>query len=59
MAERYIKESPYVYVGNNSMILIDPDGMAYRPTKDSTGAYNGFEWEDDKEANRPYLKSIK
>ena len=41
------------------MILIDPDGMAYRPTKDSTGAYNGFEWEDDKEANRPYLKSIK
>jgi RHS repeat-associated protein len=50
MAERYIKESPYVYVGNKPMIMIDPDGMAYRPTKDSTGAYNGFEWVDDKVA---------
>jgi hypothetical protein len=50
MAERYINESPYVYVGNNPMIMIDPDGMAYRPTQDSTGAYTGFEWVDDSEA---------
>jgi RHS repeat-associated protein len=50
MAARYINESPYVYVANDPMNMIDPDGMAYRPTQDSTGAYTGFEWVDDSEA---------
>jgi RHS repeat-associated protein len=50
MAERYINESPYVYVGNRPTIMIDPDGMAYQATTDSTGAYTGFSWVDDSQA---------
>ena len=50
MAERYINESPYCYVGNKPTMMIDPDAMAYRATTDSTGAYTGFEWVDDSEA---------
>jgi RHS repeat-associated protein len=50
MAEMYINESPYCYVGNNPLIFIDPNGMAYKPTTDSTGSYTGFEWADDSES---------
>jgi len=50
MAEKFIDESPYCYVGNSPQIMIDPDGMAYKPTKDDDGNYNGFTWVEDEEA---------
>ena len=41
--------SPYAYVANNPIILIDPDGRSWRPTT-TDGNQNGYEWVPEDES---------
>lgn len=49
LAEDFAGISPYVYVANNPIILIDPDGRSWRPTN-SDGSPNGYEWVPEDES---------
>jgi RHS repeat-associated protein len=49
LAEDFAGISPYVYVANNPIILIDPDGRSWRPTN-SDGNPNGYEWVPEDES---------
>jgi len=45
LAEDFAGISPYVYVANNPIILVDPDGQAWKPTMDeNNGKPTGYEW---------------
>lgn len=49
LAEDFAGISPYVYVANNPIILIDPDGRSWRPTTSDDNP-NGYEWVPEDES---------
>jgi RHS repeat-associated protein len=45
LAEKFAIESPYSYVGGDPISRLDPDGQAWRATKDeNTDKATGYEW---------------
>lgn len=49
LAERYPDISPYVYCAGDPVNALDPDGRAWRPTRNkSQNTPNGYEWVDEK-----------
>jgi RHS repeat-associated protein len=54
LAEKYYSTSPYTYCNDNPIRLIDPNGLAWKPTKnENTGEQTGYEWiPDDQSYNK-------
>jgi len=51
LAEKYYGVSPYAYCNDNSVRLIDPNGLFWKPTmNEKTGEQTGYEWVDPKDA---------
>ncbi|MDO4958053.1 MAG: RHS repeat-associated core domain-containing protein [Prevotellaceae bacterium] len=50
LCEKYYSVSPYVYCANNPVMLVDPDGRAWKPTQGENGTPSGYEWIDESNA---------
>jgi len=45
LAHKYPSMSAYMYCAGNPVMLVDPDGRAWKPTiNEETGEYTGYEW---------------
>jgi RHS repeat-associated protein len=50
-ADEFLNMSPYAYAANNPVLMIDPDGQAWKPTVDAnTGRPTGYQWIDEAES---------
>ena len=45
--EKYYNVSPYSYCANNPVMLVDPDGNAWKPTQGEKGSPTGYIWVDE------------
>ncbi|MDU1893125.1 MAG: RHS repeat-associated core domain-containing protein [Dysgonomonas sp.] len=58
LAEKYYSWSPYVYVGNNPLLITDPTGMDWYQDSDGTYQYHKALNNENKEAFMLIMKAI-